>query len=298
MSFINYIQLVCISILIAILTETIINKIMQSLFKRSNCQCNKDKIFLERKIDDNNNNNNLIVERKVNDNDNDNDYDKIIDKFVSTYNKAVNTPYIIGICGASGSGKTFIANLISKTIKKIFDNSECNDVVIISQDSYYIGGNTQTNYDIPSSIDFNLLTSHINQLLSGKSIKCPCYDFSTHSRLNQTIKINPTKIIIVEGILIFSHEEIRNLFNMKIFINAEAPTQIFRRTIRDINTRGRTIEEVRERYERDVWPSYNDFVYPSSKYADMVINNFNDCYVGPQIMLNHIITILGNICKK
>jgi len=222
----------------------------------------------------------------------------IISKFIENYNKPVNTPYVIGICGASGSGKSFIAEVIYKTIRTMFPESSRKETVIISQDSYYIGGDADTNYDIPISIDFDLLISHLQKLINGESIECPVYDFVTHSRTKKTKTIHPVKIIIVEGILILTQPELRDLFNTKIFIDADVPTQIFRRAERDQNERGRSLKDIRLRYERDVWPSYQEHVLPSSKYADITINNFNDCYVGPQIVLSHIINILSNICDK
>ncbi len=227
-------------------------------------------------------------------------HDRIIDKFVSTYHLTINTPYVIGICGASGSGKTFISKLISKTIKKMSGNNKCkyDDIVTICQDSYYLGGDENTNYDIPKSIDLELMITHLKQLISGEEINCPCYDFTTHSRLDKTEKKRPSQIIIVEGILIFNNETLRNLFNMKIYIDAEIPTQIFRRISRDVDERQRTIKEVRQRFRNHVWPSYIKFVQPSSRHADMIINNNDDCFVGPQIMLNHIITILDKKCQN
>lgn len=239
----------------------------------------------------------LINDSKSNDKQKIEADDIIINKFMSSYDKPIKTPYIIGICGGSGAGKTFVTKLIVKAIKQKFPKSTCGNIVVISQDSYYSGGDSKTNYDIPSAIDFNLLINHLKQLIIGKSINCPIYDFSTHSRKKETNLIKPAKIIIVEGILIFTQEELRNLFNMKIFINAAVPTQIFRRATRDIRERGRTIEEVQNRYERDVWPSFNQFVLPSSQFADISINNYNGLYVGIQITLNHIITICKNICQ-
>lgn len=221
----------------------------------------------------------------------------IIDRFVMNYSSPIKIPYVIGICGGSGSGKTFISNLISETISKMFPDFR-NDIIILSQDSYYKGGDAQTNFDDPISIEFELLIKHLEQLISGKTIDCPIYDFTKHRRKKQTRKIIPGKIIIVEGILIFTQPKLRDLMNMKIFVSTDLPTQIFRRTIRDINERGRTIESVRERYVRDVGPSYEMYVLPSSRHADMIINNFNDCFVGPQIMLNHIITVLTSFTKE
>ncbi|QGR53876.1 uridine kinase [Moumouvirus maliensis] len=217
----------------------------------------------------------------------------MIDKFIDTQNLSLKTPYIIGICGGSGSGKTFITNLISQTINKMFSNET--EVVIISQDSYYIGGNSETNYDIPEAIDFELLIEHLEMLQNNKPIDCPIYDFVTHSRKQETVRIYPSKIIIVEGILIFTQERLRNLLNLKIFISADEPTQIFRRTIRDVNERGRDIQEVQLRVTRDVWPSYKTHVLPSSIHADISINNFNGCYVGPEVVLSHIISVYKSL---
>ena len=222
--------------------------------------------------------------------------DLIIEKFIANYARPANTPYVIGICGSSGAGKSFISELIAKTIIKMFPQT-ANDIIILSQDSYYKGGNSETNYDIPSAIDFDLLIEQLSILISGKPVQCPVYDFTTHSRKQETKPILPGKIIIVEGILILTQEKLRNLLNMKIFIAADEPTQIFRRTIRDMSERQRTIEQIQKQYERDVWPSYKEYVLPSSKYADMSINNHNDCYVGPEIMLNHIISVLKKMLQ-
>lgn len=224
--------------------------------------------------------------------------DAIINKFMINYEHPIEIPYIIGICGGSGSGKTFIADLIVRAMETIFgiaNNKNCANTIVISQDSYYKGGNNDTNYDIPSAIDFELFIKQLNALIKNESIECPIYDFKTHRRKQETKMIRPAKIIIVEGILIFTQEPLRKLFNMKIFVNADEPTQIFRRTVRDIEERGRTLSEVRERYERDVWPSYKKYVSTSAMYADMQINNSNNCYTGPEIMLNHIVAIFKKI---
>ncbi|AGF85408.1 kinase [Moumouvirus goulette] len=237
---------------------------------------------------------NLQTESTIQTKNKENDIiNNMIEKFIDIQNLSLKTPYVIGICGGSGSGKTFITKLICETINKMFTNET--EVVVISQDSYYIGGNSETNYDIPEAIDFELLIQHLEILKNNEPIDCPIYDFITHSRKQETIHVNPSKIIIVEGILIFTQEHLRNLLNMKIFISADEPTQIFRRTIRDVNERGRDIHEVQLRVTRDVWPSYKTHVLPSSIYADISINNFNECYVGPQIVLSHIINIFKSL---
>ena len=218
--------------------------------------------------------------------------DEIIQKFCLNHNMTTNIPYIIGISGGSGSGKTVISEIIVKTIKKTINGL---DVIVISQDSYYKGGDSETNYDIPSAIDFDLLIKNLQLLIKGQKIENPVYDFKTHNRMENTIEIHPQKIIIVEGILIFTQEKLRKLFDMKIFVHADLPTQVFRRTIRDVEERGRSLREVQYRYERDVCDSYNKFVLPYSSYADMIINNNNNCYTGIEILLNHINIKIKNI---
>ena len=222
-------------------------------------------------------------------------HNQLIEKFIKNYTKPIETPYTIGIFGGSGSGKTFVCEIIAGAIHKMFPTNP-NDIVIISQDSYYFGGNSKTNYDIPSAIDFKLLISHMHELINGNSIECPIYDFKTHSRKKETITIHPSKIIIVDGILIGTQEELRNYFDMKIFVNSKESTQVFRRLERDVKERGRTIEEVSERYQRDVAPSYQQYVLPSAQFADMIINNNNgEVYIGLEAVLNHIMTIYKNI---
>jgi len=189
--------------------------------------------------------------------------------------------YIIGVCGASCSGKTRTVNSILKSLKE--------NAVVISQDSYYFSGNSNTNYDIPQSIDFDLLISHVKELLQGRSINSPIYDFSTHSRLKQSKKINPCKIIILEGILIFTQKELLDLINLKVFISAYSELSFSRRLKRDVEERGRTIQEVTTRYFKDVLPSTKQYVEPSENFSDIVLkNNTNQNFIGLQILLDHI----------
>lgn len=196
--------------------------------------------------------------------------------------------YIIGVCGSSCSGKSTICNEIVNKIKAIKGTTQ-NLVAVVSQDAYYRGGDSNTNYDIPESIDFDLMISHIKDLTRYKAVNSPIYDFTTHSRKTQTIKVGPAKIIIIEGILIFSQKEIRDLCHLKIFVSAHSELMYARRLERDTIHRGRSIQEVKDRYFRDVLPASRCYVEPTKEFSDIVlINNTQDKFVGLEILLDHI----------
>lgn len=214
--------------------------------------------------------------------------DYILSQLDLNKNRLNTVPYFVGICGASGSGKTFIANIIKEVLET--ESMSKNDISIISQDSYYIGGTNSTNYDIPQSIDFDRLHNDLVLLNKGEVVQLPIYDFTIHKRLDNTIPFNPTRIIIVEGILIFN-DIIRNFFHLKVFVEASIPTQIFRRISRDVYERNRDLKDVNTRYEQHVWPSYEKYVGPSRQYADIIINNQNNCFVGLTILLSYLKSI-------
>lgn len=178
---------------------------------------------------------------------------------------------LIGIAGGSGSGKTTLANRIHNHFGE--SNSQ-----IISQDNYYKdqsdkfdydGGSV--NFDHPDAIDFDLLAEQMRNLINGNTIHCPIYDFATHKRLNRTIEINPKKIIILDGILIFTHQKLLNLFHHKIFTDCEENIRYERRLKRDVKERGRTEEGVRKQFHEQVKPMHDEFVQPSSNHADEII---------------------------
>lgn len=193
--------------------------------------------------------------------------------------------HVIGVCGSTCSGKSKCVNAIKNSLPE-------ESVTVVSQDNYYFSGNEETNYDVPEAIDFQLLIEHIKDLASGKSIECPIYDFATHSRLKETKIIKSCKIIIVEGILIFTQKELLDLFDLKIYISAYPELALSRRLKRDVEERGRTIEEITERYFKDVLPSTKRFVEPSEDFSDIVLkNNTKDKFIGLQILINHIKTL-------
>lgn len=184
---------------------------------------------------------------------------------------------IIGIYGGTGSGKTTIVNMIASHFSS-------NDIEIISQDSYYKDNSDisyedrcKLNFDHPDAIDFNLLYKHLKKLRKGETVEQPIYDFKIHNRLKKTKQIKPKKILILEGILIMCHAEIRSIFDLKIFINANSKTRMERRIKRDIAERGRSRDEVLKRYIETLKPMHEKFIEPSKIYANYIIENqFNN----------------------
>ena len=184
---------------------------------------------------------------------------------------------IIGIAGGTGSGKTTVVNQIIEELKN-------EEVDVISQDSYYqdtshlnYEDRTKINFDHPKSIDFDLLVSHLKDLKAGKSIQQPVYSFKEHNRTAQTITIEPRKVIIVEGILILTHADIREMFDIKIYVHADSDERLIRRLKRDIAERGRDLEEVLNRYQNTLKPMHQQFIEPTKEFADIIIptNRYN-----------------------
>src|SRR3989339_1230173 len=179
---------------------------------------------------------------------------------------------VIGIAGGTGSGKTTVV----REITKILADSE---VVVIPQDSYYkdnshlpIEERLELNFDHPDSIDFKLLVKHLNDLKAGKAIEQPVYSYLTCSRSStETIKVKPSIVVIVEGILIYTCSELRDCMDIKVFVDADADDRLGRVITRDNIERGRTIEKVLERYEKTVKPMHLQFIEPSKRYADIII---------------------------
>ena len=178
---------------------------------------------------------------------------------------------LIGVAGGSGSGKTTVANNLVRAFKG-------EDAVLVEQDAYYrelvdmsIEEKAKVNFDHPDSIEFELLKEHLESLKRGVAIDRPIYDFTTHSRKEGAVRINPSKIIIVEGILILAVPEIRELLDVKIFVDTDADEMILRRIERDMNERGRSLDSVKTQYLTTVKPMYLEFCEPSKRYADIII---------------------------
>jgi len=177
---------------------------------------------------------------------------------------------VIGIAGGTGSGKT--------TLMKNIINRFGDVVTVLSHDNYYRRHDELTyeerckiNYDEPAALETDLMAKHLDLLRQGESIDCPVYDFTQHNRSNETITIVPKSVIIVEGILIFENEPLRDLMDIKIFVDTDADVRLCRRIKRDVNKRGRTLESVLTQYQETVKPMHEKYVEPSKKYADLVV---------------------------
>jgi len=180
-------------------------------------------------------------------------------------------PLVIGIAGGSGSGKTTVAQEILQRVGP-------DRIAFLQHDSYYkdLSGlppaqKAEVNFDHPNSLETELLAQHIASLRDGKPVEVPIYDFSTHSRTSQTYTVRPRMVILVEGILIFTEAALRNMFDVKIFVDTDSDLRFIRRLERDITERGRTTESVIKQYQATVRPMHMEFVEPSKRYADVII---------------------------
>lgn len=184
---------------------------------------------------------------------------------------AQNRPVIIGVAGGSGSGKTTVCN-------KIYDYFSGKSIVMIEHDSYYrdqsdlsFEERLKTNYDHPFAFDTDLMVEHLEKLQNNESIEIPVYDYSKHTRSDETIHVESQDVIIVEGILILEDPRLRDLMDIKIYVDTAADLRIIRRIERDINERGRSLESVIDQYLSVVREMHEQFVEPSKKYADIII---------------------------
>ncbi|MFD0989801.1 uridine kinase [Mariniflexile jejuense] len=180
---------------------------------------------------------------------------------------------IIGIAGGTGCGKTTVVNQILNELPE-------GEVGVISQDSYYkdtthlsYDERVKINFDHPRSIDFELLENHLKDLKNGNPIHQPVYSFVKHNRTGDTILTHPRKVMIVEGILILTHPELRDMFDIKIFVHADTDERLIRRLKRDITERGRDLHEVLTRYQTTLKPMHDQFIEPMKEYADIIIPN-------------------------
>ena len=199
-------------------------------------------------------------------------------------------PIIIGIAGGTGSGKSTLVQEIAAE----FQDSVC----LISHDYYYKAHDDmpyedrcKLNYDHPNAYDTDMLVEHLQLLKRGLSVHRPVYDFTQHNRAPEVVEVRPAKVIIVEGILIFAEETLRQMFDIKLFVDTDADVRILRRILRDVQERGRTLESVVTQYLTTVKPMHEQFVEPSKKYADIIIPEGGRNHVALS-MVNHRIRAL------
>jgi uridine kinase len=201
-------------------------------------------------------------------------------------------PVVIGVAGGSGSGKTSVT-------KAIIDSFKGHSILMIEQDYYYkdqshlpMEERLKTNYDHPLAFDNDLLIEHIEKLLRYEAIEKPVYDYAIHTRSSEIINVEPKDVIILEGILILEDERLRDLMDMKLYVDTDADLRIIRRLLRDIKERGRSMDSVIEQYVNVVRPMHNQFIEPTKRYADIIIPEGGHNHVAIDLMVTKIQTIL------
>ncbi|MEH7332779.1 uridine kinase [Neobacillus drentensis] len=201
-------------------------------------------------------------------------------------------PVVIGVTGGSGSGKTSVT-------KAIYESFKGHSILMLEQDYYYkdqselpFEERLKTNYDHPLAFDNDLLIAHIEKLLRFEPIEKPVYDYSQHTRSEKVIHVEPKDVIILEGILVLEDERLRNLMDIKLYVDTDADIRIIRRLQRDIQERGRTLDSVIDQYVNVVRPMHNQFIEPTKRYADVIIPEGGHNHVAIDLMVTKIQTIL------
>lgn len=200
---------------------------------------------------------------------------------------------VIGVSGGSASGKTTVANRIKEEFK--------NSVELLSHDFYYLPYDdlpmeerVKLNYDHPNAFDTQRLIDDIRKLKQGISIDRPVYSYTEYTRLSETVKVNPAKVIIVEGFMIYENSELRDLMDIKVFVDADADERLIRRIIRDVKERGRTLESVIDQYTKTAKPMHELFVEPYKKYADIIIPRGGMNKIAIDMLIHQIKAILSD----
>ena len=204
------------------------------------------------------------------------------------------TPFLIGLAGGTGSGKTTVANAIVKRVGQ-------ERIAILSHDSYYRDFVDlpkdildRQNFDHPDSLESELLVRHLKALKQGMVVETPIYDFKVHRRAAESRRVEPRKVILVDGILIFAEPELRKLFDVRIYVDTDADIRLIRRLKRDIAERGRTVESVVTQYESTVRPMHMEFVEPSKRYADLIIPEGGENTVALDFLFARLRELLGD----
>ncbi|WP_297091482.1 uridine kinase [uncultured Draconibacterium sp.] len=201
---------------------------------------------------------------------------------------------VIGIAGGTGSGKTTVVKKISE---RFFDN----EVAILSHDSYYFDNSElsleerrQKNFDHPDAIEFNLMIDHVKQLKKGLAIEEPVYSFISCTRQTETNTVEPKKVLIIEGILCLTNKTLRDLMDIKVFVDCDSDVRLARVIQRDIQERGRNVDQVLKRYKETVRPSHIQFIEPTKRFADIIVPQGGKNKIAIQILTNHILQTLNH----
>ncbi len=202
------------------------------------------------------------------------------------------SPIVVGVAGGSGSGKTTV-------VHRILDRVGWDRIAYLPHDAYYKDAShlpwsqrVHLNYDHPNSLDNDLLITHLKMLLRGEPVDAPIYDFATHTRSIETRRVQPSPVILVEGILVFVDSRLRDLMDIKIYVDTPADERFIRRLLRDIRERGRTVESVVEQYQSTVRPMHQRFVEPSKQYADIIIPGGGHNDVAMEMVISRIQSLL------
>lgn len=199
----------------------------------------------------------------------------------------MSTPLVLGIAGGTGSGKTTIAQKVVEAVRP--------DVAMIDHDAYYrdqghlpFEARAQVNFDHPDALDNELLAEHVRTLKRGQAIEKPVYDFKTHTRTEETVRVEPAPVIVVEGILTLAIAVLREVYDVKIFVDTAADIRLMRRIRRDLEQRGRTFSEVRRQYYETVRPMHLAFVEPSKRHADIIIPEGGSNRIAIELVVSHL----------
>lgn len=197
-------------------------------------------------------------------------------------------PFVIGIAGGTGSGKTTVA-------RRIYDSLHLDSAVFLDQDAYYrdlghlsLDERKAVNFDHPDSVDTPLLLDHLERLMARQPVEKPVYDFAAHNRSGRTTTVRPRNVVLVEGILLFVEPRLRELFDLKIFVDADADVRFIRRLRRDVEERGRNMESVIEQYLGTVRPMHFEFVEPSKRYADIILPRGGNNAAGIEVIASRV----------
>lgn len=202
-------------------------------------------------------------------------------------------PTIIGVAGGSASGKSTLVRKLQEAFVEEDVTTLCHDFYYKAHDELSFEERTQLNYDHPNAFDTDMMIEHIQALKEGRSIERPVYSFTEHNRLEQTVSVQPAKVIILDGILILENKALRDLMDMKVYVDTDDDVRLARRLVRDVQERGRDLNSVLKQYFTTVKPMHRDFVEPSKRYANIIIpeGGFND--VALSLLIKNIRALIG-----